>query len=1059
MLVAHDGERWLPEVLTALAASTARPRRTIAVDTGSTDGTGRLLAAATGEVVDRVVPTGRTVGFGAAVPRRWPPSRTRRAARPPGSGCCTTTARRSPTALAALLAHAADSPSAGPARRQGPRLGRPAGARRGRRDDRPGRSPRDRPRAAASRTRASTTGCATCSPSAPPGHWSAATSGTRSAGWTRRCRCSATSSTSAGGSTRRPPGGGGARGRGAARPRGHDRPAPAARRARPARRGRPAGGAARAARARAGVAAAAAGAAPAARHRPARRRLPADPPAGARARRGEGGRGLGAAAARPAARGRAGAGGRDAHGPGAATCARCSPRRRARARARCEALAAGSAAASTAGVLGGVGAATVLRPPTASGGAADAFDADEPAAGGLLARLLLRPAVLLTLALLAVALVAERDVLVHRSAGCWPAAGCCRRPVAPATSGPRTPRAGTRSPSGSAAPAPPALAVLGALATVLLGKAWLAVDVVLLGQHPAGGRGRLRRDRRPGARAALARAGRSPAAVGGGHLGAAARSRPARSPPGRLDAAVAQVGLPLLLPGRRRGCCRATRRRRAGGGPGASGWASRSWPPSRRCSGRSSPSPRCVGLCAAAARRPAALRAGRRRGARPRRPGRPAAAVVGRLLTRRDACCTVRAGSRAASPTRTCRAGTSPALARAARACPRPGSRPGWCWPRSAARCARGGARSRSAAGCWPRRARRCRCCSPGSRRSRHGGGSSGAGLARPAAPGRGGRAAHRRVRRRAGRPRPAGLGRPSAGGRSPQGPSRSWPHCCRWLPARRWSAAAPTSPLERGRGPALPAFVRSELATRPGLRVLDLRGSAGRVTYSLQDAGGLRLGDGGHPAGRGPGPAARRRRRRPARPRRLRRRGRPGHPRRRLRRAAGRPRRGAARRRAGRAARPGAPGRRGGAALGGHRPRRAPDGAAARQPAAPRCPVRAGRPPARPAGRPSAAPCRPGRAAGCWCSARPPTPAGGPPSTAGPCPGGRPGAGPRPSPCRPRAAACTSGTPRVRRRAVLVLQLVGLLVVAVLAGPGAGRRTGLEREPAGRHVRRRSAR
>ena len=48
-------------------------------------------------------------------------------------------------------------------------------------------------------------------------------------------------------------------------------------------------------------------------------------------------------------------------------------------------------------------------------------------------------------------------------------------------------RASTRSASGSTASAPPYLAVVAALATVLGGQAWLAVDVLLLGCVPLAG--------------------------------------------------------------------------------------------------------------------------------------------------------------------------------------------------------------------------------------------------------------------------------------------------------------------------------------------------------------------------------------------------------------------------------------------------------------------------------------------------------------------------------------------------------------------------------------------
>ena len=68
VLVAHDGARWLPAVLTALSRATRRPDVLVAVDTGSTDTTADLLAQArTAGVVDDVVTAPRDSGFGAAV--------------------------------------------------------------------------------------------------------------------------------------------------------------------------------------------------------------------------------------------------------------------------------------------------------------------------------------------------------------------------------------------------------------------------------------------------------------------------------------------------------------------------------------------------------------------------------------------------------------------------------------------------------------------------------------------------------------------------------------------------------------------------------------------------------------------------------------------------------------------------------------------------------------------------------------------------------------------------------------------------------------------------------
>jgi GT2 family glycosyltransferase len=65
VVVAHDGARWLPEVLAALAAQARAPQRVVAVDTGSTDGSYDLLTAALGP--DQVLQAPPTTGYGAAV--------------------------------------------------------------------------------------------------------------------------------------------------------------------------------------------------------------------------------------------------------------------------------------------------------------------------------------------------------------------------------------------------------------------------------------------------------------------------------------------------------------------------------------------------------------------------------------------------------------------------------------------------------------------------------------------------------------------------------------------------------------------------------------------------------------------------------------------------------------------------------------------------------------------------------------------------------------------------------------------------------------------------------
>ncbi|GAB3296257.1 glycosyltransferase family 2 protein [Parasphingorhabdus pacifica] len=70
VLVCHNGEKWLPEVLDALRELTVGPRHLLAVDTGSTDNTPQLLAeAAEGEepLLGGVLTVSGETGFGAAV--------------------------------------------------------------------------------------------------------------------------------------------------------------------------------------------------------------------------------------------------------------------------------------------------------------------------------------------------------------------------------------------------------------------------------------------------------------------------------------------------------------------------------------------------------------------------------------------------------------------------------------------------------------------------------------------------------------------------------------------------------------------------------------------------------------------------------------------------------------------------------------------------------------------------------------------------------------------------------------------------------------------------------
>ncbi|WP_156756711.1 glycosyltransferase family 2 protein [Actinokineospora pegani] len=70
VLVCHDGAQWLRVALSALRHSTPRPRHVIAVDTGSTDETAEMLAAAAeGEdrVLDGVITLDRRAGYPTAV--------------------------------------------------------------------------------------------------------------------------------------------------------------------------------------------------------------------------------------------------------------------------------------------------------------------------------------------------------------------------------------------------------------------------------------------------------------------------------------------------------------------------------------------------------------------------------------------------------------------------------------------------------------------------------------------------------------------------------------------------------------------------------------------------------------------------------------------------------------------------------------------------------------------------------------------------------------------------------------------------------------------------------
>ncbi|HEY1644424.1 MAG TPA: glycosyltransferase [Streptosporangiaceae bacterium] len=103
---------------------------------------------------------------------------------------------------------------------------------------------------------------------------------------------------------------------------------------------------------------------------------------------------------------------------------------------------------------------------------------------GLVQRVLTSPVVLLLLALLIVTGVAERKLLGAGSLG-----GGALLPATTGASGLWHQYVQAFHPSGVGSPstAPPYLAVVAALATVLAGKAWLAVDVLLLGSVPIAG--------------------------------------------------------------------------------------------------------------------------------------------------------------------------------------------------------------------------------------------------------------------------------------------------------------------------------------------------------------------------------------------------------------------------------------------------------------------------------------------------------------------------------------------------------------------------------------------
>ena len=103
VLVAHDGAAWLPEALAALAASTVQPAVLRCVDTGSADGSAELLRERCTDLL--VLPA--STGFGAAVAQALIDE--------PRTGwvwLLHDDLAPAPTALAELLSYAASAPSA-----------------------------------------------------------------------------------------------------------------------------------------------------------------------------------------------------------------------------------------------------------------------------------------------------------------------------------------------------------------------------------------------------------------------------------------------------------------------------------------------------------------------------------------------------------------------------------------------------------------------------------------------------------------------------------------------------------------------------------------------------------------------------------------------------------------------------------------------------------------------------------------------------------------------------------------------------------------------------------
>ncbi|HEX7354319.1 MAG TPA: glycosyltransferase [Mycobacteriales bacterium] len=112
VLVCHDGAPWLPTTLAAVRMQTRPPERVVAVDTGSTDASARLLTRAFG--ASRLVSLPRDTGYGAAIAAALAAQDqqvTDRTGRREWIWLLHDDSAPDPTALERLLDHAARNPS------------------------------------------------------------------------------------------------------------------------------------------------------------------------------------------------------------------------------------------------------------------------------------------------------------------------------------------------------------------------------------------------------------------------------------------------------------------------------------------------------------------------------------------------------------------------------------------------------------------------------------------------------------------------------------------------------------------------------------------------------------------------------------------------------------------------------------------------------------------------------------------------------------------------------------------------------------------------------------